>query len=630
MTKRLLAASCAAWLAASTVGLAADRVLVFGDSLADPGNIPRLTGLPFPPPPYVDNHFSNGPTFAEQLLPELGLPAATSTNFAVGGARTGTGNINNADAPFSTFGIVLPGIQSQVDRFLNAGGRLRSGDLVILQGGANDAFAAAATAGSLPPAAVPGLVQATGRSTGTNLARHVLRLHAAGGEDFVIANLPDLGSTPSFTAQGASGIALGNGLTLASNIAIRQSAVQLQQQTGANILVFDVNGVLRDALANPGRYGLANTTTPCIASAACLAADTATQNRFLFFDGVHPTTGFHGKVATLLAETIQAPATVAAQGDVSLLANQDFQRQLIAAFNPAQATASQSLGRAGTSAESTAQGRPGSVFLALERTDGDRDARDGALGYDFANTALTGGVRYQVAPLVSLGGAMGGSFGETDTAGLDASFNQAQVQLGLSATLGTEPWYITGLVNGGYARIDDIERRSDVAGIAGSGDTDGFVYGAAVAAGVLLPIGDLRAGPIAALRYAKSDLDGYAERGQSFFAQTVKDDGDASSTLGSVGLAAELNLGGVRLHALAAFEHEFEDDERTIVTSIPGAADTTLRTAVATQDPDALRLGGDLALNLFQQVELGAGYETLVGFADGVEHTVFGRLTVGF
>ncbi|MGI9494226.1 MAG: hypothetical protein ACR2QF_17685, partial [Geminicoccaceae bacterium] len=38
---------------------------------------------------------------------------------------------------------------------------------------------------------------------------------------------------------------------------------------------------------------------------ACATSDVDTQNQFLFFDGVHPTTGVHAKTAKILAETIR-------------------------------------------------------------------------------------------------------------------------------------------------------------------------------------------------------------------------------------------------------------------------------------------------------------------------------------
>ncbi len=63
------------------------RLVVFGDSLSDNGNLFKLTGSP--QPPYWNGHFSNGPTYAEQLAQWLGVPL---DDRAFGGAEA-TGNL---------------------------------------------------------------------------------------------------------------------------------------------------------------------------------------------------------------------------------------------------------------------------------------------------------------------------------------------------------------------------------------------------------------------------------------------------------------------------------------------------------------------------------------------------------
>ena len=93
-----------------------ERIVVFGDSLSDPGNVFALTGNNLKPPsygmdtpeelltlipsaPYAKggHHFSNGPTWIEDLGAAIGNGASVgpafapghpkATNYAVGGAR---------------------------------------------------------------------------------------------------------------------------------------------------------------------------------------------------------------------------------------------------------------------------------------------------------------------------------------------------------------------------------------------------------------------------------------------------------------------------------------------------------------------------------------------------------------
>ena len=90
---------------------------------------------------YVDGHFSNGPTWVEDLSQMLGLgamkPFLTSndgTNYAFGGAQTGITDINPFD-PSSPFHIDLP---DQISAFNLVDPNPVKGALYTLDIGAND------------------------------------------------------------------------------------------------------------------------------------------------------------------------------------------------------------------------------------------------------------------------------------------------------------------------------------------------------------------------------------------------------------------------------------------------------------------------------------------------------------
>src|ERR1700722_3856622 len=67
-------------------------ITIFGDSLSDPGNIPKFLGINYPPPPYYQNQFSNGTIYAKYLDGLFGI-ATPIQDYAIGGAKTGVGNI---------------------------------------------------------------------------------------------------------------------------------------------------------------------------------------------------------------------------------------------------------------------------------------------------------------------------------------------------------------------------------------------------------------------------------------------------------------------------------------------------------------------------------------------------------
>lgn len=649
MRARLLAASAVWLLALPAAAQDVGNVVVFGDSLSDPGNIPGLSGgVNFPPsPPYVGNRFSNGPVYSELLPGRFGGTFDPSLNFATGGALTGQDNLNSnrasPDPASDLTGIVLPGIATQVQGFLDGGGQLAGDDVVIVYGGANDVFVAAENAATLPVDQIPALVQQTAATAATNLGTSVVRLNTVGGETFILPNLPDIGATPGFTVGGEDSITLGTNFTLAHNLALSQAAANLQDQTGANILVFDVNGVFDDILDNPERYGITNTTEACIDVAACVTADQETQNQFLFFDSVHPTAGVHAQVAEILATAVEGPTTIAAQGDVTLDAGEDFQRALIENLYPIDLAASRraaaaSLDTASDKKTGETLDRPTDFLFLVDHTEGNRDARTGAAGYRDELSSVTVGLRHRLGGLLSLGSALRVGFGETDFEGGDEDFDHNQVQLGLSAAHGHRHSYVAAFANFGYADLQNIERRTDIDGVETEGSTDGFVYGAGIAAGHLFGLdGNLRVGPEASLRYSAVDLEEYIEDGSSFLIQRVDDQDDVESLIGSIGLAVEFGLrgqrgngiGDVNLRIAGFLDHNFEDDDRTIETTLISGP-TTLLTEVQGRDSTNGRIGADLNFAPIDGVDFGVGFETLVGDDEGEQYSLFGRAVINF
>ena len=70
-----------------------DKIIVFGDSYNDVGNLTALAakyGFVYPPPPYYPGHFSNGPIWIEDVASDWKLPmlpsSAGGTDYAFAGA----------------------------------------------------------------------------------------------------------------------------------------------------------------------------------------------------------------------------------------------------------------------------------------------------------------------------------------------------------------------------------------------------------------------------------------------------------------------------------------------------------------------------------------------------------------
>jgi outer membrane lipase/esterase len=276
-----------------------------GDSLSDTGNAFAATGGGTPGEPYADGRFSNGPVFTDELAESFIASGRATANFAFGGARA----ISDGDDPTRP----IPDLPEQTLLFLsNAMDNLGSRPLVSIWFGANDIFNAVET-GSDPLAAAA--------KAATNVANSVRTLQAAGVSDFVVPNLPDLGSTPLFAVlpqfdpslsdddrallqAGASGATAAFNATLASALASIKDA---------RITEVDVDGLFEDILADPAAFGITDVNNPCLYPAAIAAAlgtdaycgDDAAETT-LFFDSVHPNSAAHGILAGVATEALLA------------------------------------------------------------------------------------------------------------------------------------------------------------------------------------------------------------------------------------------------------------------------------------------------------------------------------------
>ena len=263
------------------------QIYVFGDSLSDPGNVFRATdGLIPPSPPYFEGRFSNGLVWVEYLAEDLELTPDVETNFAFGGATTGSTN---------TILPVLPGLQQQISGFTSANPTADPDALYIVFAGANDYLSAGITDPTIPV---------------TNLANAVTSIVEVGAQNILVPNLPPLGELPR-TNNTEFSDAL-NTLTDLHNSALSVALNNLNQSLdpSVNIVPLDLNAFFSEAIANPASFGLTNVSNACLTNVDFLF-DTnydicENPNEFLFWDDIHPTTIIHQQSATLALNTLSA------------------------------------------------------------------------------------------------------------------------------------------------------------------------------------------------------------------------------------------------------------------------------------------------------------------------------------
>lgn len=292
-----------------------DHIIFFGDSLSDAGNNFIYTGassrqpFDFGPPAWSydigGHHFSNGNTWAERLATSLHLPASGSpalrapgvfTNYAVGDARS------RPNAPsFPAFDL-----STQVNRFLtDFNGQVPANALVVIWIGGND-IDDALNALFVDPSGQTSvqILQAALQAIQTNIGI----LYGAGARMFLIANVPSFANTPYVRFLGA----YVNPVipSLADALAAFYNQYVAQITTAAPFLLptdpvhplqfvrlFDTDALLNQILASPAAYGFTNVTGRCTTPGVIGNAICSTPNRYLFWDGIHPTTAAHAIIA---------------------------------------------------------------------------------------------------------------------------------------------------------------------------------------------------------------------------------------------------------------------------------------------------------------------------------------------
>jgi len=285
MRRTLSAALVVAIPMLGTAGAATliERLVVFGDSLSDVGNVEVLSAGLLPPDPYFDGRYSNGPLWIDGLAEGLGLASARvpvlegGTNFAFAGATVVPGG---ADTP------PVPTLQAQAEAYRLS--RLFTGidpnTLIAVWGGANDVRSALATHRTDPAAA-----EARVRAAADGVGGIVRDLIDAGGDRFLLVNQPDIGALPAVRAQGEQAVEEARSLTGLFNEAFAQQLATLDEDTAAELITLDAFELF-EQLSDPGTVpSFDNTTDPCVAGST-MCAD---PDEHLFWDEAHPTARAH-------------------------------------------------------------------------------------------------------------------------------------------------------------------------------------------------------------------------------------------------------------------------------------------------------------------------------------------------
>jgi phospholipase/lecithinase/hemolysin len=291
-----------------------DRFVVFGDSLSDPGNAFILTrNLEVPPfdslipdAPYARGalHFSNGPTWVEQLsLLDHAVPTAGPgflrprifSNYAVGGARARLPGPTDLSAQVRVFN----------DEFPDAPARA----LYVLWTGGNDVRDALEALAKDPTGAASAFIL---QQAVFSIRDNLIVLHGSGARRFLVPNAPDIGLAPAVRLLGPAAQGAASLLSEQFNAGLESMLQGVEAALGVEIVRLDVLGILREVVAQPTSFGLTDVTTPCIRLNVTARAFCDKPGQFLFWDGIHPTVAGHRILAKRAHTALRSALQLAA------------------------------------------------------------------------------------------------------------------------------------------------------------------------------------------------------------------------------------------------------------------------------------------------------------------------------
>lgn len=256
------------------------RMVSFGDSLADTGNVFYATGGALPPADiYANGRFSNGAVWTEYLAEDMELDLVS---YALGGSLT-----NDQNLFYLRWGIPIPGLSSQVDLYLyHVGYNVPESDLITVVIGANDFI------GYFEQHPVGSPVQAA-----HNTLANMQKLIQGGAEHIVVLGIPDLSITPEFIADMTEDqLKQLKEAVKAHNTILKKGLYELRKAHKIDIVYVNVFEEINNIVEDPLSYGISNTSIPGYFVVGA-PVNIPPVDTFLFWDGVHPTTTGHRLLA---------------------------------------------------------------------------------------------------------------------------------------------------------------------------------------------------------------------------------------------------------------------------------------------------------------------------------------------
>jgi outer membrane lipase/esterase len=309
----------------------------FGDSLSDSGNSKSVSqsakGFTFPPAPYDDGRFSNGPVAVEYLWQIFNpgstafknslSPGSQGTNYAIAGSSSGLQNNLELNPAVISAGLStaynekgnawqLKGFEDQNKTFDPDTSLFTvwffPNDLLWYNSTLPNILPGTYTGNQGPNIAPPiGYDFVVGNAI-NNIVGTITKLaDSYGARHFLVPNSPLIGITPEFAGTpqqvGLNQISAGFNSLLQTNLNLLSS-----QRPDLDIIQFQTDDLQLEILNNPSLFGFTDVTTRCISNMSCVTNSGGAAKDWFYWDGTHPTTTGHQIFAQRIYQDVYQPA----------------------------------------------------------------------------------------------------------------------------------------------------------------------------------------------------------------------------------------------------------------------------------------------------------------------------------
>ena len=248
------------WIASISIGISSsvyaitfDKIIVFGDSLSDNGNVFSFTSaahkavpsIPIIPkePPYYQGHFSNGQTWIENLAQVSNVPL---DDYAYGGAW--------AESVFDSKQLFPFGLGMQVNVYLMQAPHdyNRSKHLYVIWVGSNDYIHGRSD------------VEYATSNTIATIKSQIDLLMYYGAKKILLLNLPDLSVTPDAIQKGAAfAEAIGKLTQLHNDKFIKMIANLKKEYPSSKFFLLNIADYFNEMMTHPDEFRLKNIKDAC-------------------------------------------------------------------------------------------------------------------------------------------------------------------------------------------------------------------------------------------------------------------------------------------------------------------------------------------------------------------------------